>query len=143
MTEHDEQHDEHDEQAPADEQQAPSGDAQSTPEANVDRDETQDDAPASEPEVEAGDEPSDEPEVADEPEAITDLGDAGDTTPADAVADSLKEALVTMREEADRIATLGTGEEQVAASEKFAEDAGNLDEQVGAAARAADDDDRG
>jgi hypothetical protein len=116
----DEQHDEQvepDEQAAADEQQAPSGDAQSTPEANVDRS-----GPTSE----------------DESEAITDLDDAGDVTPADAVAESLREALGSMREEADRIATLGTGEEQVAASEQFAEDAGKLDEQVGAAARAAD-----
>lgn len=135
MNEHDEQV-EPDEQAAADEQQAPSGDAQSIPEANVDQTEPQDDAPASEAESEL----ESEDETADEPEAITDLDDSADVTPADAVADSLKEALVTMREEADRIATLGTGEEQVAASEQFAEDAGKLDEQVGAASRAADDD---
>jgi hypothetical protein len=115
MTEHDEQAP--DEQVP-DEQLAeggsdhtPSGDAQATPEPNVDRPEPGDDhdhATADEP-------------VADEP-----------------VADELRESLLQMREEADRIASLETGDEQVEAAEQFAEDAGKLDEQVGAAARAAD-----
>ncbi len=124
--------DEHDEQVEGDEQQAPSGDEQSTPEPNVERDEDV---------TETGAEADVEQDADVEPEAITDLGDDADVTPADAVADSLREALGSMREEADRIATLGTGDEQVAAAEQFAEDAGKLDEQVGAAARSADADD--
>lgn len=56
--------------------------------------------------------------------------------------DELRESLAGMREEADRIATLGTGEEQVEAAERFAEDAGRLDEQIGSIARAADDERR-
>jgi hypothetical protein len=63
----------------------------------------------------------------------------GDAVDADAP-DELRESLVQMRQEADRIATLGTGTEQVEAAERFAEDAGRLDEQVGAAARDADAD---
>jgi hypothetical protein len=66
--------------------------------------------------------------------------DAVGTTPEDAVAEQLRDALGELRSEADRIATLGTGEQQVEAAEKFAEDAGRFDEQVGAAARAADED---
>lgn len=62
-----------------------------------------------------------------------------DTTPEVAVAESLRDALGTMREEADRIATLDTGTEQVEAAEQFAADAGTFDERVGAAARAADE----
>ena len=61
----------------------------------------------------------------------------------DAATDALRESLVEMRAEADRIAGLGTGAEQVEAAEQFAEAAGTLDEQVGAAARDADDDRRG
>jgi hypothetical protein len=56
--------------------------------------------------------------------------------------DELRESLATMREEADRIAGLGTGQEQVEAAEQFAEDAGRLDEQIGSSARAADDERR-
>lgn len=66
--------------------------------------------------------------------------DAQDTAGAeDDVAENLRGALGAMREEADRIAALGTGPEQVEAAERFAEDAGRLDEQVGSAARSADD----
>lgn len=54
--------------------------------------------------------------------------------------EELRGALSEMRQEADRIATLETGDEQVEAAERFAEDAGRLDEQIGSAARAADDD---
>ena len=68
---------------------------------------------------------------------VLDADDAG--TPEDDVAQHLRSALGTMREQADRIATLGTGPEQVEAAERFAEDAGRLDEQIGSAARAADD----
>lgn len=117
MTQHDEQA-EPDEQVPAEEAHTPSGDAQATPEPNVEREEPLgDDAPTSE-----------------EPAA------EGDPTADDAVTDGLRDALGTMRGEADRIATLETGEEQVEASEKFAADAGTLDEQIGAASRADDDD---
>ena len=95
----------------------------------------------------AGSEPVDEPvdALVEEPvdehdEPIGDLDDlAGGASPEDAVAALLRDALGTMREEADRIATLGTGEEQVEAAERFAEQAGALDEQVGAASRAADE----
>jgi hypothetical protein len=66
--------------------------------------------------------------------------DAVGTSPEDAVAEQLRDALGQLRSEADRIATLGTGEQQVEAAEQFAEDAGRFDEQVGAAARAADED---
>ena len=140
MNEHDEQV-APDEQFTGDEQHTPSGDAQSIPEPNVDRPEPVADANELD---DLEDAPADAvaDSEAEEPEAITDLDDVTDTTPADAVADSLKEALGSMREEADRIATLGTGEEQVIAAEQFAEDAGRLDEQVGAAARAADEDER-
>ena len=65
-----------------------------------------------------------------------------DAAPEPAVDDGLRGALGEMREEADRIASLGTGEEQVEAAERFAEDAGKLDEQVGRAARDADGDER-
>ena len=74
----------------------------------------------------------------DEPLGDLDEGDAG-VSPEAEVAESLRTALGEMRGEADRIATLGTGEDQVAAAERFAEDAGKLDEQIGSAARAADD----
>lgn len=70
-----------------------------------------------------------------------DTGDAA-SAPEDEVAASLRTALGEMRGEADRIATLGTGQEQVEAAERFAEDAGRLDEQIGSSARAADDDER-
>lgn len=68
---------------------------------------------------------------------------AADVSPEAEVAESLRQALGEMRTEADRIAALGTGQEQVEAAERFAEDAGRLDEQVGSSARAADDDGRG
>lgn len=55
----------------------------------------------------------------------------------DARSDALREQLGEMRGEADRIAALDTGVEQVAAAEAFVDAAGALDEQVGAAARAA------
>lgn len=144
MIEHDEHIDDEqvapDEQIPGDEPHTPSGDTQSTPEPNVDREEPlEEDAPASHDEP-AEDEPVDDHETETVVEPIDDLDDTADVTPVDAVTDSLREALGTMREEADRIATLGTGEEQVAAAEKFAEDAGTLDEQVGAAARDHDGD---
>jgi hypothetical protein len=86
---------------------------------------------------------ADTPEVEhEEPIGNLDEEESGDA-PDDAVAESLRAALGTMREEADRIAALGTGDEQVAAAEQFAEDAGKLDEQVGSAARAAESDERG
>lgn len=66
--------------------------------------------------------------------------DAVGTSPEVAVAEQLRDALGQLRSEADRISTLGTGEQQVEAAEQFAEDAGRFDEQVGAAARAADED---
>ena len=73
-------------------------------------------------------------------EAVIEAREASEGTDGDdAVADELREALQQMREEADRIAALGTGDEQVEAAERFAEAAGKLDEQVGAAARAADE----
>lgn len=68
------------------------------------------------------------------------LDPASDATPEDAVAAQLRDALGELRTEADRIASLGTGQEQVEAAERFAEDASRLDEQVGAAAREADAD---
>jgi acetylornithine/succinyldiaminopimelate/putrescine aminotransferase len=58
----------------------------------------------------------------------------------DRVTDELREQLAEMRAEADRIATLGTGDEQVEAAERFAGDAGTLDERIGAAARDTDED---
>ncbi|MCW2961020.1 MAG: hypothetical protein JWM90_1407 [Thermoleophilia bacterium] len=72
-------------------------------------------------------------------EAITDL-DAGDEEPSPelAVADSLRNALETMREESARIAALETGDEQVKSAEQFAEDAGALDAQLGSMARGDD-----
>ncbi|MCW2928615.1 MAG: hypothetical protein JWM86_2583 [Thermoleophilia bacterium] len=90
--------------------------------------------------------------VGDAPEAnagehVSPLGDLDDesvdASPEMAIAESLRTALGAMRSESDRIAELGTGVEQVEAAEQFAEDAGRLDEQVGSAARRADDDDRG
>lgn len=75
--------------------------------------------------------------------SIGDLDGATDVAPEAAVAQSLRNALGEMRGEADRIAELGTGQPQVEAAEQFADDAGRLDEQIGSAARAADDDDRG
>lgn len=66
--------------------------------------------------------------------------DARAATPEGAISQELRTGLGSMREEADRIAALDTGQEQVEAAEQFAEDAGKLDEGVGAAARAADDD---
>lgn len=80
-------------------------------------------------------------EQADEP--VAELDPASDATPEDAVASQLRDALGELRTEADRIAELGTGQEQVEAAERFADDAGRLDEQVGAAARAADADGHG
>jgi len=68
-------------------------------------------------------------------------GDVGATAePQETVADELREQLGSMREESDRIAGLDTGTDQVEAAEQFAGDAGRLDEQIGSAARAADDD---
>ncbi len=61
----------------------------------------------------------------------------------DSANDELRERLTEMRAEADRIGTLGTGVEQVEAAERFAEAAGALDEQIGAAARAAEEDRNG
>jgi len=91
-----------------------------------------------------GDERMADEQGGDEPqeEALGDLDaidGADDASPTDAVAAGLRDALGSMREEADRIATLDTGEEQVEAAERFAEQAGTLDEQVGAASRAADE----
>lgn len=63
-----------------------------------------------------------------------------DTADESVLPEGLRDALGDMRSEADRIAALGTGEEQVEAAERFAEGAGRLDEQIGSAARAADDD---
>lgn len=69
------------------------------------------------------------------------IAESSEHTPGDDQAsDELRERLVEMRAEADRIASLETGDEQVEAAERFAEAAGRLDEQVGAAARDADDD---
>lgn len=70
---------------------------------------------------------------------LGDLDDADAESPEVGVAESLRNALGEMRTEADRIATLGTGQEQVEAAERFAEHAGRLDEQIGSSARAADD----
>jgi hypothetical protein len=67
-------------------------------------------------------------------EPVEDVPADGD----DAGNDALRESLSEMRGEADRIASLGTGQEQVEAAEAFAEDAGRLDEQIGSAARAAE-----
>jgi len=64
-----------------------------------------------------------------------------DATPADSVAESLNNALSAMREEADRIAALDTSDDQVTAAERFAEGAGQLDDEIGTAARG--DDERG
>lgn len=144
MIEHDEHIDdeqvEPDEQVPGAEPHTPSGDTQSTPEPNVDReDPLEGDAPAGD-EVTGGDQPVDDHETEAAVESIDELDETADATPVDAATETLRDALGTMREEADRIATLGTGEEQVAAAEKFAEDAGTLDEQVGAAARDHDGD---
>ena len=76
-------------------------------------------------------------------EPLIELDAAGaDVAPEVAVAESLRSALEAMREEADRIAALKTGDEQVTAAEQFAEGAGQLDEEIGSAARA-DDDARG
>lgn len=82
------------------------------------------------------DQPNDESDHAAEQASDPGVGADGD----DAETDELREQLARMREEADRIASLGTGDEQVDAAEKFAEDAGALDERIGAAARDADDD---
>lgn len=76
-------------------------------------------------------------------DADGELDPTSDAAPEDAVASGLRDALGELRTEADRIAGLGTGQEQVEAAERFAEDAGRLDEQVGAAARAADADGNG
>lgn len=81
------------------------------------------------------DEPTESP-AGDEPAGDEPQPPAAD----DAQTDELRESLTQMRSEADRIATLGSGQEQVEAAEQFAEGAGRLDEQIGAAARAADDD---
>lgn len=66
--------------------------------------------------------------------------EAAHGTGDDRTTDELREQLAQMREEADHIATLGTGDDQVEAAERFAEDAGKLDERIGAAAREADED---
>lgn len=80
--------------------------------------------------------------AADAAEPIGDLDDVAESPELD-VAEGLRAALGTMREESDRIAGLGTGEDQVVAAERFAEGAGTLDEQIGAAARNAEGDGRG
>lgn len=83
-----------------------------------------------------------------QPEAAEQQAEQPAAQPADApgeqddAAQELRSALGEMRAEADRIAELGTGPDQVEAAERFAEGAGRLDEQIGAAARAADDDER-
>lgn len=85
----------------------------------------------------------DAPEVAPEEEheaPVSSEDDARAATPEGAVSEELRDAFGSMREEADRIAALDTGQEQVEAAERFAEDAGRLDEGVGSAARAVDDD---
>jgi hypothetical protein len=81
------------------------------------------------------DDQHDEPSGDEAQDAATSL-----PSPADVETEQLRDALGSMRDEADRIATLGTGQEQVEAAEQFADGAGRLDEQIGAAARAADDD---
>ena len=85
--------------------------------------------------AEADDEVHAQAEEQPQPDEPADGADAG-------ASDELRGALGEMRQEADRIAALETGDEQVEAAEQFAEDAGKLDEQIGSAARAADDDDR-
>ncbi|MCW2956511.1 MAG: hypothetical protein JWO69_1380 [Thermoleophilia bacterium] len=79
-----------------------------------------------------------EEEAGAEDSVLGDLDD-GDHSPEAAVAESLRKALETMRDESSRIAALETGDEQVQAAEQFAEDAGKLDEALGSQAR--DDDD--
>ena len=86
-----------------------------------------------------GDETDEAPEAPetttpDEPAVAEQLAD----TDA-ALTDELRASLASMREEADRIASMDTGTEQVQAAEQFAEDAGRLDEQVGSVARGVDD----
>lgn len=81
-------------------------------------------------------------EAASAPDALGDLDDALNVAPEVAIAQSLRNALGNMRQESDRISSLGTGEEQVEAAEKFAEQAGELDEQIASAARADDDERR-
>lgn len=72
---------------------------------------------------------------------VFDPSDAN-VAPEDAVSASLRAALEQMREEADQIAALGTGDEQVKRAERFVEAAGGLDEEIGSAARAEDGPDR-
>lgn len=71
--------------------------------------------------------------------AVESLGDLDEVldelSPQDAVTESLRTALTAMRAEADRIATLGSGSDLVTSAEQFADGAGQLDEQLGAAAR--------
>ena len=98
----------------------------------------------------AADEATDAAPAATDQVAAADAADASEVqSPArpteqqsgeDETTDRLREQLGEMREEADRIGELGTGTEQVEAAERFAEAAGRLDEQIGAAARDADDD---
>lgn len=64
---------------------------------------------------------------------------AGEADLAHGVDSQLREAVAEMRAEADAIAALPTGDEQVAAAERFTEDASQLDRQLGAAAREDDD----
>ncbi|MCW2925864.1 MAG: hypothetical protein JWM98_3268 [Thermoleophilia bacterium] len=87
-----------------------------------------------EPEVEAEEQAEPEEAPTAEPEHTS------AAAPEESVAEELRTALGSMREESDRIAGLETGQEQVEAAERFAEDAGRLDESIGSAARAADDD---
>jgi hypothetical protein len=75
----------------------------------------------------------------DEPLGDLDGEAVAETAPEGAVAESLRNALAEMREEADRIAGLETGDEQVQSAEQFAEAAGTLDEQIGSSARADND----
>lgn len=73
-------------------------------------------------------------------DVITALDDPfEDAGPEAAVSESLRKALDQMRDESRRIADLGTGDEQVAAAEGFADAAATLDEQIGSTARAEDE----
>lgn len=87
---------------------------------------------------------SDQPEPReDEAVEVDVLGDLDDTAavePELGVAESLRNALGELRTESERIGGLGTGQEQVEAAERFAEDAGRFDEQIGSAARSAEGD---
>ena len=130
MVDHDDQH-EGDDGADQNEAAVEVQDAGDAPEANAA------DADA------VGENAGPEDDASDSNSPLGDLDDeVVDVSPEMAIAESLRTALGAMRSESDRISELGTGVSQVEAAEKFAEDAGRLDEQVGSAARRADDDDR-